>query len=265
MRFSKWHALGNSYLVVERSDLSEPLAPDLASRLCDPHYGVGADGILEVAEVHGAEAEVVVWNPDGSVAELSGNGARIAAMWLARRSAVAFPVVRIGERSLAARIEGDEVEVDLGPADVGRPEALEVRGKRLEFTPVSLGNPHAVFRREPTRRELRRLGPLVESHERFPARTNVQLVRADGPGDLTVRVWERGAGETLSSGSGSTAAAVAAVVDGRAESPVTVQLDGGDLVIEVSADLAVTLTGTVELVAEARFSSEFLTTLEALV
>jgi diaminopimelate epimerase len=244
MRFSKWHALGNAYLVVERSELSEPLSPEVASRLCDPHYGVGADGVLEIAAVHGAEADVVVWNSDGSVAELSGNGARIAAMWLARRSAVAFPLVRIGGRTLAARIDGDEVEVDLGPVDVGRPEALEVRGKRLEFTPVSIGNPHAVFRREPTRRELLRLGPLVESHERFPTRTNVQLVRADGPADLTVRVWERGVGETLASGSSAAAAAAAAVAQGWCESPVRVHLPGGTLLVDIREGRA-TLSGAV--------------------
>jgi diaminopimelate epimerase len=244
MRFSKWHALGNAYLVVERNELSEPLSPELVSRLCDPHYGAGADGVLEIAAVHGPEADALVWNPDGSLAELSGNGARIAAMWLARRSAVAFPLVRMGERTVAARIDGDGVEVDLGPVDVSRPEALEVGGERLEFTPVSIGNPHAVFRREPTRAELLRLGPLVEGHERFPARTNVQLVRADGPGDLTVRVWERGAGETLASGSSAAAAAAAAVTHGWCESPVRVHLPGGTLLVDIREGRA-TLSGPV--------------------
>src|ERR671918_1723877 len=149
MRFSKWHALGNTYLLVERADLEAPLEPEQVRRLCDAHRGVGADGILEIVEIRGAEAELVVWNPDGSTAELSGNGARIAAMWLARRSGVAFPRLRIGERTIGGRVEGDKVEVDLGPAEVGRPEALVVDGERLEFTPVSIGNSHAVFRREP--------------------------------------------------------------------------------------------------------------------
>ena len=147
MRFSKWQALGNTYLVLERSELSGPFSADDARRLCDRRYGVGADGVLEIAEVRGAEADLVVWNPDGSQAELSGNGARIAAMWLAGRSGVAFPRIRIGERTVPARIEAGDVEVDLGPVDVGRPEALEVGGERLEFTPVSVGNPHAVIRR----------------------------------------------------------------------------------------------------------------------
>jgi diaminopimelate epimerase len=239
MRFSKWQALGNTYLVVERSELEGTFSPEAARHLCDPRVGVGADGVLEIAEVRGAEADVVVWNPDGSQAELSGNGARIAAMWLAGRSGVAFPRVRIAGRTVPARIDGDDVEVDLGPVEVGRPEALEVGGERLEFTPVSVGNPHAVIRREPTRDDLLRLGPLVERHERFPERTNVQLVRADGDGDLTVLVWERGAGETPSSGSGASAAAAAAVVHGWCRSPVRVHLPGGTLVVDLREERAI--------------------------
>ncbi len=244
MRFSKWHALGNSYLVVERADLPAPLGPAEARSLCDPHTGVGADGVLEVADVHGPEAEVVVWNPDGSQAELSGNGARIAAMWLARRAAVAFPRVRIGGRTIPARVEGEEVEVDLGLVEVGRPEALEVAGERLEVTPVSVGNPHAVLRREPEREELLRLGPAIERHERFPERTNVQLARPDGPHDLTVLVWERGAGETRSSGSSAAAAAAAAVTHGWCGSPVRVHLPGGTLLVDLREGRAV-LSGPV--------------------
>jgi diaminopimelate epimerase len=245
MRFSKWHALGNSYLVVERADLDAPLDPDLVRRACDPHRGVGSDGLLEVAAVEGAEAEVVVWNPDGSQAELSGNGARIVALWLARRSGVAFVRVRIADRRLPARIGPDGVEIDLGRVEVGRPEALEVDGERLEFTPVSVGNPHAVIRREPTRDELLRLGPLVERHERFPGRTNVQLVRVDGRNDLTVLVWERGAGETQASGSSAVAAAVAAIVHGWCDGPVRVHLPGGTLAVDLREDRAV-LSGPAE-------------------
>ncbi|MEX0850546.1 MAG: diaminopimelate epimerase [Gaiellaceae bacterium] len=244
MRFSKWHALGNTYLLLERSDLEGSFGPDDARRLCDLHRGVGADGVLEIAEVRGAEADVVVWNPDGSRAELSGNGARIAAVWLARRSGVAFPRLRLGERTVPARVEGDEVEVDLGEANVGRPEALEIDGDRLEFTPVSVGNPHAVIRREPSRDELIRIGPLVERHERFPEGTNVQLVRPDGPGDLTVVVWERGAGETLSSGSSAAAAVAAAITHGWCESPVRVHLPGGTLKVDIREGRAI-LSGPV--------------------
>jgi diaminopimelate epimerase len=244
MRFSKWHALGNTYLLVERAEAGAALTMADALHLCDPHHGVGADGVLEVVEIRGAEAYVVVWNPDGSQAELSGNGARIAALWLARRSGVAFPRIHLGGRSVPARVDGSDVEVDLGTVHVGRPEALTVDGERLELTPVSVGNPHAVVRREPSRDELRRLGPLIERHERFPERTNVQLVRVDSPNDLTVAVWERGAGETLASGSSAVAAACAAVVHGWCTSPVRVHLPGGTLVVDVREGRAV-LSGPV--------------------
>jgi diaminopimelate epimerase len=244
MRFSKWHALGNTYLLVERAELPEPLSGDDARQLCDANTGVGADGVLEVADVRGAEADVVVWNPDGTTAELSGNGARIAALWLARRSGVAFPRVRIGDRTIPARVDGEDVEVDLGPAEVGRPEALEIGGERIEFTPVSIGNPHAVFRRDATREELLRLGPLVERHERFPGRTNVQLVRPEGESDLTVLVWERGVGETTASGSSAAAAAAAAVTHGWSASPVRVHLPGGTLHVDIREGRAI-LSGPV--------------------
>jgi diaminopimelate epimerase len=239
MRFSKWHALGNSYLLLERAELESALEPDDVRRLCDTHRGVGADGVLEVVDVRGPEAEVVVWNPDGSTAELSGNGARIAAMWLARRSGVAFPRLRIGGRTIPARVEGDEVEVDLGEVVVEKPEALEVGEERIEVTPVSIGNPHAVIRRDPSRDELLRLGPLVEVHERFPGRTNVQLVRPVSPNDLAVLVWERGAGETLASGSSAAAAAAAAVTHGWCESPVRVHLPGGTLTVDLREGRAI--------------------------
>jgi diaminopimelate epimerase len=239
MRFSKWHALGNSYLLVERAELETPLTPEAVTRACDPHVGIGSDGVLEIAAVDGAEAEIVIWNPDGSRAELSGNGARIAALWLARRAGVAFVRIRTGGRRLPARIDGARVEIDLGEVDVGRPEPLEVDGERLEFTPVSVGNPHAVIRREPTREELLRLGPLVERHERFPERTNVQLVRVDGSSDLSVLVWERGAGETRASGSSAVAAAAAAIVHGWCDGPVRVRLPGGSLTVDLRQGRAI--------------------------
>jgi diaminopimelate epimerase len=242
MRFSKWHALGNGYLLVEQADLEAPLTGEAARALCDAHEGVGADGVLEITAVHGPEAELLIWNPDGSTAELSGNGARIAALWLARRAGVAHVRLRIGERQLRARVQGRQVEVDLGRVEVGWPEALEVEGEQVEMTPVTVGNPHAVIRREPDREELLRLGPLVEHHPRFPARTNVQLVRSDGPRELTVRVWERGAGETQSSGSSAVAAASAAITQGWSESPAFVHLPGGTLQVELRGENAL-LTG----------------------
>lgn len=258
MRFSKWHGLGNDYLLVERADLGSPLAPALVKRLCDYHLGIGSDGVLEVLAAEGPRAEIVIWNPDGSTAELSGNGTRIAARWLARRSGADEVVVAVGPREVRARLHGLEVEMDMGPVEVGPQEALDVDGTSLEFTPVSVGNPHAVIRRDPERADLLRLGPLVENHSRFPARTNVQLVRVDSPSEATVGVWERGAGETLSSGTSAVAVAGACVTNGWCESPVTVHLAGGDLLVELDERLNARLTGPAQEICRGEVSEELL-------
>ncbi|HWH06440.1 MAG TPA: diaminopimelate epimerase, partial [Gaiellaceae bacterium] len=201
MRFSKWHALGNSYVLVERAALGGPLDGERARRLCDVRIGIGADGVLEVAAVEGVEAEVAIWNPDGSRAEFSGNGTRLAAMWLAERSGASDVVVRVADRRYAARrLDVERIEMEVGAVAVQPPERLDVGGEVLEVTPVSVGNPHAVVRLEATRDDLLRLGPLLERHERFPERTNVQLVTPTAPQVLRALVWERGAGETSASG-----------------------------------------------------------------
>lgn len=256
MRFSKWHALGNAYLLVERAELEAPLAGAQASALCDYHTGVGADGVLEVVAVEGAEAEILIWNPDGSTAELSGNGARIAARWLAHRAGVAIVRLRIGPRLLRAKVEGQEVEIDVGEVEVGWPEVLDVDGEQIEFTPVDVGNPHAVVRREADRDELLRLGPRIERHPRFPQRTNVQLVRPTGPNELAVLVWERGAGETLASGSSSVAAASAAITQGWCGNPARVHLPGGTLEVELRGTRA-HLTGPAVEVCSGEVAPEF--------
>ena len=243
MKLSKWQALGNDYLLVEQAELAEPLTPDRVRRLCDYHYGVGSDGLLEVLSIDGSRAALKIWNPDGSTAELSGNGARIVAAWLSRAARSPRVALRIGPRDVEA-VVGDDglVRLDVGRVEVWEPEVLDLGDERIEFTPVSVGNPHAVVRREPERGELRRLGPRIERHSRFPERTNVQLVRVDGPNDVTIGVWERGAGETLASGTSAVAAAAAAVSNGWSESPVNVHLPGGDLLVELDGDRA-TLTG----------------------
>ena len=223
----KWHALGNVYLLVEQDDR---LTADDARELSRD-----TDGVLEVRG-----SEVTVWNPDGSVAEMSGNGARIAAAWFARRTGSPQVRFHIGERDVMAKVDGDEVVLDAGPVEVGKPETIDVDGEALELTTVSVGNPHAVVRHDPA--DVRRLGPLLERHPRFPERTNVQLVRVDSAHELTVGVWERGAGETLASGTSAVAAAAAAVANGWCTSPVTVHMPGGDLFVEL-ADGRARLTG----------------------
>jgi diaminopimelate epimerase len=223
MTSSKWHALGNVYLLVEQA---EPLTADGARELSRD-----TDGVLEVRG-----DEVTVWNPDGSVAEMSGNGARIAAAWLARRTGSREVSLKVGERHVSATVDGDNVTLDVGGVTVGEPEAID----GVEFTPVSVGNPHAVVRHDPS--DIRRLGPRIENHPRFPERTNVQLVRVDGEHDMTVAVWERGAGETTASGSSAIAAAAASIANGWCTSPVTVHMRGGDLYVELAEGRA-RLTG----------------------
>jgi diaminopimelate epimerase len=259
MRFSKWHGLGNDYLLIERADVGGPLEPELVRLLCDYHVGIGSDGILEVLAANGPRAEVVIWNPDGSTAELSGNGTRIAARWLARRAGADEVVVAVGPREVVARMRGGlSVETEMGRVEVGPSETLVLNGSQVEFTPVSVGNPHAVIRRDPERAELLRIGPLVENHERFPARTNVQLVHVDSPSEATVGVWERGAGETLSSGTSAVAVAGAAVANGWCESPLTIHLAGGDMLVELDEAFNARLTGAAQEICTGEVSPELL-------
>jgi diaminopimelate epimerase len=242
MRFSKWHALGNSYLVVEAD-----VEAELARRLCDVRYGIGSDGVVEVVSANGAEAEIAIWNPDGSLAEFSGNGSRIAAAWLSARAAAAQVTITVSGRTYPAALRDDGlIAMGVGGVEVGETETISVGGERIELTAVSVGNPHAVVRIAAEREDLLRLGPLIERHERFPERTNVQLVRVDGPSELTVLVWERGAGETSASGSSAVAAAAAAVTNGWCESPVTVQMPGGELRVELDDEARITLVGPAE-------------------
>jgi diaminopimelate epimerase len=251
MRFWKWHALGNSYLLVERAELGRAVDPELAGRLCDLRYGIGSDGVLEVVVADGAAAEIVIWNPDGSVAEFSGNGSRIAAAWLAERAGVEHVSIGTGGRTYPARVRDDgTIAMAVGDAEVGEIETVEIDGERVELTAVSVGNPHAVVRASLVRAELLRLGPRIETSERFPERTNVQLVRVDGPHDVTALVWERGAGETSASGSSAVAVAAAAIANGWCESPVTVQMPGGELRVELDEENRLTLVGPAEKICE---------------
>jgi diaminopimelate epimerase len=230
MRFSKWHALGNAYLLVERAELTPERARELVG---------DADGIVEVVSATEDGADVVIWNPDGSTAELSGNGTRIAARWLAARTGAETVTIRVGARAVVARmLGGPDVEQDLGEVRVGEPERLA----GIEFVPVDVGNPHAVVTGDPG--DIVWVGPKLEAHPRFPDRTNVQVARRDGPADLTARVWERGVGET--SASGTSAVAVAAALVGHGT--VTVRFPGGDLSVRLAGGRA-SLTGPAEEVA----------------
>jgi diaminopimelate epimerase len=225
MRSSRWQAQGNVYLVAE-----EPLTADqVRAEVGD------ADGILEVRDRGEDWLRIAVWNPDGSLAEMSGNGTRIAARWLAERTGASEVTVWVGPREVRAHMLGNGlVEQILGPVTVGEPE--EVEGVR--FTPVDVGNPHAVVEGDPA--ELDRVGPLLETHPRFPGRTNVQVARRLDEDTIEARVWERGVGET--GASGTSAIAVAAALGADA---VTVRFPGGDLHVRVEGSRA-RLTGPAE-------------------
>jgi diaminopimelate epimerase len=247
--FEKWHALGNSYLLLERAELGGALEPQQARRLCDSGEGVGADGVVEVLSADGPHAEIAIWNPDGSRAEFSGNGTRIAAAWLLRHGGEEVTVSVSGRHYAAKRTDG-EIELEVGAVDVSEPETIVVDGEAIELTRVSVGNPHAVVRREPRREELLRLGPLLERHERFPERTNVQLVRIEDTHAISAVVWERGAGETSASGSSAVAVAAAAIANGWCESPIKIRMPGGELGVAITADSRATLTGPAEQICQ---------------
>jgi diaminopimelate epimerase len=189
-----------------------------------------------VLSVEGDDVTVEIVNPDGSQAEMSGNGTRIAAAWLMSRTGSTRGRVHVGPRTVQVRRTGDGLyEAALGPVEVGEPERVD----GIELTPVSVGNPHAVVVGDPDR--IGELGPRLEGHPRFPERTNVQVVRVDGPGEVTARVWERGVGET--SASGTSAVAVAAATHGDGE--VVVHFPGGDLRVRLENGQA-WLTGPAE-------------------
>ena len=233
MQSSTWRALGNTYVVAEPRDGVRLECVDAVA------LAGGADGVLEILAASHDCVEIAIWNPDGSRAELSGNGTRIAAAWLAARSGAELIEVVVGDRVVATRVVGDRlIEQDLGAVVVEPTETIE----GLSVTRVSVGNPHAVVIGDPE--TIAEIGPLLETHSRFPNRTNVQVARVDAPGEVTARVWERGVGETASSG--TSAVAVAAATHG--EGDVLVHFPGGDLRVRLEGGRAL-LYGSAERVS----------------
>jgi diaminopimelate epimerase len=261
VRFEKWQALGNDYLIVEADALPFALTPARVRVLCASHTGVGSDGVLLLARADepGYVARLRIFNPDGSEAELSGNGAREAILYLRRRGwtdADTFSIQTAAGEIRPTITGATTCTVDMGRAKLRSPDypsgpedgrgELDAAGHTLGFQFVQIGNPQTSIRIE-DRGELDALdlplyGAPIESHELFPNRTNVSFWTETAPGRIRARIFERGVGETLSSGTGATGAAVAYVLRGG-ESPVTVELDGGELVVEVGEDLHVNLTG----------------------
>lgn len=230
MTSSRWHAHGNVYLVAENDALTPERVREAAR---------GTDGILQVLRVDGDVVEIVIWNTDGSIAEMSGNGTRIAGAWLMDRSGGSEAQVVVGPRTVTVRQVGERLyESAMGEVAVGELETVE----GIELTTVVVGNPHAVVVGDPN--DVTTLGPLLETHPRFPDRTNVQVAHVDGPGHVTARVWERGVGETTASGSSAVAVAAATHGDGD----VVVHFPGGDLHVRLRGGRG-WLTGPAEPVA----------------
>jgi len=272
MRFEKWQALGNDYVIVEAADLPFPLTPANVQRLCDRHAGPGADGVLELAppDAPGFVARLRIFNPDGSEAELSGNGAREAVMYLRRSGWTDRDEFAIQTKAGAIRpqILGPATcRIDMGQArlrsehfpDGGDDGTGEVAGQRFQH--VAIGNPQCAIRvaslAQLSTLDLAAIGPAIEHDPQFPNRTNVSWWCPTGSRAVRARIFERGVGETRSSGTGACGAAVAFVLHGG-ESPVTVALDGGELEVGVDESLRVTLTGWAVPVYRGELSDELL-------
>jgi diaminopimelate epimerase len=279
MRFEKWQALGNDYLIVEAAELPWELTPGRVRRLCDPHFGVGSDGVLLLSRSKDPEfvAELRIFNPDGSEAELSGNGAREAILYLRRHGWTEAGVfsIRTAAGPITPTITSERTcSVQMGRAATeskdfpsGGPDGVGVltaAGREWSFQHVSIGNPQCAIEvgGELEELDLGEIGPPIEGHELFPNRTNVSFLRIAG-NRVRARIFERGVGETLSSGTGASGAAVTAFLRG-APSPLTVELDGGELEVEVSPDLDVRLSGWAEPVCAGDVSAEMLAALAEL-
>ena len=279
MKFEKWQALGNDYAIVERDELPFELTPERIQAICAPHTGVGSDGILLLSpsEERGFVADLRIFNPDGSEAELSGNGVREAVMYLRRKGWTdqdSFSV-RTAAGEIRPRIEGDLCTMDIGQVRL-RAEAdfpsggedgtgtLESGSRQFDFQFVQVGNPQVAIEVKDGLEELvlDRYGPFIEQSPLFPNRTNVSFWQRTGDAEIRARIFERGVGETMASGTGATGAAVAASLRG-VESPVTVVLDGGELVVDVGEDMHVDMTGWARPVYAGALSEDFVKELNA--
>ena len=271
MRFEKWNALGNDYAIVERDALPWELTPERIQALCAHHSGIGSDGILLLSapEDPSHVADLRIFNPDGSEAELSGNGAREAVLYLRRSGWTdedTFAVATKAGVVTPTIIGPGRVAMDMGQASVRSDDypsggedgtgVVASAGREWAFQHVQVGNPQCAI--EVTdgleQLDLAEIGPAIESSELFPNRTNVSFWSAEGS-RVRARIFERGVGETLSSGTGASGAAVAAFLRGAA-SPVTVVLDGGELTVELGDDLRMRLTGDAEPVYAGELSPE---------
>ena len=266
--FVRSHGLGNDYLVMDAAQLGFALTTERVSMICHRNTGLGADGILVRVDPPKGAADfaVRILNPDGSEAEKSGNGLRIFAKFLhdhGYTKKTEFTIHTLGGIVNARLIlEGGRVvavRVDMGRAVIDRKlTKLEVVGRTLNVTSLSVGNPHCVtIVDDLSKVDLLKLGPLIENHKAFPNRTNVQFAQVLDRANVRALIWERGAGHTLASGSSACAVAVACFDKGSVDGKVMVRMEGGDLTIELDKNLNLVMTGPVEEICAATFSQEF--------
>lgn len=276
MRFWKYHGLGNDYAVLHLSDWPDGLTPEMVRRICHRHFGLGSDGLLLTEARKGdATFHVRIMNPDGSEAEKSGNGLRILSRYLWEQGFVtenvSFRVKTIGgDVTCCVTDDGRAVTVQMGKASfdstripvLGPPrevlkESMDVAGTQIEYSAVTVGNPHCVILRDNvSATETQTLGPIIENDARFPNRTNVQFVQVLDRRNIRIEIWERGAGYTLASGSSSCAAAAVARRLGLCDTDIAVHMPGGVLHIEISSEFDLTMAGPVMKVAEGTISLE---------
>ena len=265
MEFVKMHGLGNDFVMLDHF-AGEPDIdyPATAQMLCNRQMGIGADGLVVILPSGLADARMRIFNPDGSEAEMCGNGIRCVARYVYENGLVRVNPLRIetlaGVLSLNLLLEKELVQavrVDMGepvlkpeqvPVLAGgepvRDRSLQVGDQTFLFTAVSMGNPHCViFMDDLESWDWHQAGARIEMHPAFPKKTNVEFVRLDGPNHITLKVWERGAGPTLACGTGACAATVAAVLNNKTARKLTVSLPGGDLLVEWGQDNHVYMTG----------------------
>jgi diaminopimelate epimerase len=279
--FTKWHGLGNDFILVEGRPERQPNggrspgAADLAIRACDRHFGIGADGLVFIFEDDQGMLNMNIFNADGSEPEMCGNGIRCVAKYayqrglvtgrsfsVRTRAGIMVPeVILDGERVAAVRVDMGEpaLERELIPVQGAAgtrmmDEEIAVDGERVVTTAVSMGNPHCMlFVPDVSTAPVHSLGPRLERHGLFPNRTNVEFIEIGDGDEIAVRVWERGVGETLACGTGACASVVGAALTGRTGRRALVNLKGGQLQIEWSQNNHVFMTGPAEEVFQGRF------------
>ena len=265
LRLAKYQALGNDYLVVSSGDLNRPLVGAVVARLCDRHLGIGADGIL-VVDPGLEEPSVQIWNADGSLAERSGNGLRIAARWLWDSGHIKDSEITLATAAggITARATSGAIALDMGQVTFGVDhglapvaELLSLPIGDLRFYRAHVGNPHCVVLELPSTPETaQQFGPQLEQHPTFPHRTNVQFVHVTDREHLQIEIWERGSGYTLASGSCSCAAAAVAHGLNLLDASATVNMPGGALLVDMTDKSHTTLIGPAERIAEITVADE---------